>query len=295
MISSSFITASVPVKQAYCGLTHPTLEGYCPPKAEASRTMERPFALVTGASRGLGAAYARALAERGYDLLLLSRDKDQLERLARELTARVHVELETMDLAEPEAGHRIYAAARARRHGIELVVHNAGFGVYGPFAEIPLPRIQQMLRLHLNAVLESMRLFLPEMIERRRGAMIAVSSIVGLFPVPYLSEYAASKAFLIHFCRALAEEVRPYGVTIQACCPGSTDTDFHLTAGFRSHHPFGMQTPAKVVGVSLKALQGRRTVVTIGWQGACLAALSRWIPQSWIARGAARWLKPWRS
>jgi short-subunit dehydrogenase len=258
-------------------------------------TAERPFAVVTGASRGIGAAYARALADRGFDLLLLSRNKDRLERLARELASRVNVDLETLDLAEPEAGHRVYAAARRRHQAVDLVVHNAGFGLYGAFAETPLPLIQQMLRLHLSTVLESMRLFLPDMIERRRGAMIAVSSIAGLFAVPYLAEYAASKAFLIQFCRALAEEVRPHGVTIQVCCPGTTDTDFHVTAGFRSRHPFGMQSAEKVVAVSLNALQRRRTVVTIGWRGALLAALSRWVPHGCTARGAARWLRPRQS
>jgi short-subunit dehydrogenase len=252
---------------------------------------ERPFAVVTGASRGIGAAYARALAARQYDLLLVSRDKSRLERMVTELRESVDVSYESLDLSESGAGHRLYAAARERRSSVDLLVQNAGFGFYGRFAGMPMPKIHEMLRLHQSGVLEATRLFLPDMIDRRSGTIIIVSSIAGFFPVPYLAEYAASKAFQIQFGRALAEEVRPHGVTIQVCCPGTTDTDFHATAGFRSHHPLGSQAPDRVVSASLAAL-GRRTVITIGGRGRLLALLSRVVPPSWIVRGAARWLKP---
>jgi uncharacterized protein len=281
-------------------LTHPVLDAIVRVRPRSGMRMTRrsvathPFAVITGASRGIGAAYARHLAGRGYDLLLLSRDKDRLQRLAEELGPGIHVEIECLDLAEPEASHRMYAAARRRRAVVDLVVHNAGFGLYGAFATTPLPRIQQMLRLHQQTVLESIRWFLPDMVERRSGAMIVVSSIAGLFPVPYLAEYAASKAFLIQFCRALAQEVRPHGVIIQVCCPGTTDTDFHATAGFRSEHPLGSQSPDQVARVSLAALGGRRTLVTIGWPGWLLLVLSRVVPPAWIVWGAARWRKPRR-
>jgi short-subunit dehydrogenase len=154
---------------------------------------------------------------------------------------------------------------------------------------MPMPRIHGMLQLHQSTILESTRLFLPDMIERRRGAIIIVASIVGFLPVPYLAEYAASKAFQLQFGRALAEEVRRHGVTIQVCCPGTTHTEFHATAGFRSQHPFGRDSVDRVVRASLGAL-GRRTVVTIGWRGRLLAVLSRIVPPSWIARGAAYYL-----
>jgi short-subunit dehydrogenase len=252
---------------------------------------ERPFAVVTGASRGIGAAYARALAVRQYDLLLVSRDKSRLEQLVNELRVAVEVSYDSLDLSESGAGHRLYAAARERRASVDVLVQNAGFGFYGKFADMPMPKVHEMLRLHQSTIVESTRLFLPDMIERRSGAIILVSSIAGFFSVPYLAEYAASKAFQIQFGRALAEEVRPHGVTIQVCCPGTTDTEFHATAGFQSQHPMGSQAPERVVSASLAAL-GRRTVVTIGWRGRLLALVSRVVPPSWIVQGAARWMKP---
>ncbi|MGH7255142.1 MAG: SDR family NAD(P)-dependent oxidoreductase, partial [Nitrospirales bacterium] len=216
---------------------------------------ERPIAIVTGASRGIGAEYARALAGRGRDVLLVARDKARLDQLAEELRARhaVSVEVAVIDLAEPDAAHRLFSAARQFRPVADVLVNNAGFGYFGEFVDMPLARIQAMLRLHVNTVVESVRLFLPAMLERRRGAIINVSSVAGFLSLPYLAEYAATKAFLNAFSEALAEEVRDSGVLIQACCPGSTDTDFHATAGFRPRNPLGAQDPAEVVAVSLAA------------------------------------------
>lgn len=253
-----------------------------------------PFAIITGASRGIGAEYARALAARGYDLLLVSRDKLRMDRLASDLTGRypVTVDIEVADLAHPDAAHRLYVAARQRRSTPDLLVNNAGFGLYGDFAEMPMARIQEMLRLHINTIAESIRLFLPGMIERRSGRIINVASIAGLFSIPYLAEYAATKAFLITLSEALAEEVRPFGVRVQVCCPGSTETDFHTTAGFRPKSPLGTQTPAEVVAVSLAALERGPAVVTIGWRGRLLALLSWVTPRVLLARATARRIKP---
>ncbi|HJU06408.1 MAG TPA: SDR family oxidoreductase, partial [Nitrospiraceae bacterium] len=208
----------------------------------------RPFAVITGASRGLGAEYARTLAARGYDLLLVSRDKDRLEQVAGEISTRygVTADYEALDLTEPDAAHRLYVAARGRRDAVDLLINNAGFGLFGPFVNMPMPRVQAMLRLHVNTVVETMRLFLPAMIERRRGAVINVASVAGFYSIPHFAEYSATKTFLIAFSEALAEEVRPFGVHIQVCCPGTTETDFHKTAGFRPGSPLGIQSPAEV-------------------------------------------------
>ncbi|MGH7232386.1 MAG: SDR family NAD(P)-dependent oxidoreductase [Nitrospiraceae bacterium] len=252
----------------------------------------RPFAVITGASRGIGAEYARALAGRGYDLLLVARDKDRLDTLARELAERYHVgvEHEVLDLAEPDAAHRIFVAARQRRDVVDLLVNNAGFGFFGPFVEMPMPRVQDMLRLHVSTTVETLRLFLPGMIERRSGAAINVASVAGFFSVPYFAEYSATKMFLISFSEALAEEVRPFGVRIQVCCPGTTETDFHRTAGFRPNSPLGSQTPAEVVARSLAKLSHDSAVVMTGWRGRALAALSRCLPRRMLVKAAAKWM-----
>ncbi len=256
-----------------------------------------PFAVVTGASRGIGAAYARALAAQQYDLLLVSRDRTRLTTLASELQDQhnVSVEFELLDLALSDAAHRLYSAARNRRDSVDLPINNAGFGLFGRFVTIPLPRIQEMLQVHINTIVESIRLFLPAMIERRAGGIINVSSIAGLLPLPYLAEYAATKAFLISFSVALAEEVRTTGVRIQACCPGQTQTDFHSTAGLQPRSPLTMQSSEEVVRVSLAALAKGSPVTTIGWQGKVSAFLAKWVPRPILLRATSKRTNPDRN
>jgi hypothetical protein len=254
----------------------------------------RPFAVVTGASRGLGAAYARALAARGYDLLLASRDRARMEQTAAACRALGPgtVDCAVVDLAEPDAALRLHAAAMEGRTRVDLLVNNAGFGFFGDFTAMPMRRVREMLRVNVDSVVESTRLFLPGMIARGGGAVIIVSSVAGLFPVPYLAEYAATKAFLISFCEGLTEEVRRTGVRLQVCCPGSTETDFHATAGFKPRSLFGAMAPERVVEESLARLDVGPTVVTIGWQGLVLRLASRWVPHGLIVRMARRWTKP---
>jgi short-subunit dehydrogenase len=255
---------------------------------------EHPFAVITGASRGIGAAYARELAARGYDLLLVARDVERLTALAQQLHARhgVIAEIEWLDLAQADAAHRLYAAARLRRQHTGLLINNAGFGLFGPFVAQPLPRIQEMLRVHVATVVETIRLFLPGMVERRSGTIITVASTAGLFSTPYFAEYSATKAFLIRFCESLAEEVRADGVRIQVCCPGTTtDTNFHATAGFRLEHRFGADSASRVAAVSLDALADGPVVLMIGRRGRWLERFARWAPRAWLAREAGRYLR----
>ncbi len=253
----------------------------------------KPFAVVTGASRGIGAEYARALGARGHDLLLVARDKDRLEHLAADLVQRYGIEAgwEIMDLAEPEAGHRLFAAARAQRPYVDVLVNNAGFGLYGAFVDMPSPKLQEMLRLHINTIVESVRLFLPGMLERGSGTIINVSSTAGLMPIPYLAQYGATKSFLISFTEALAQEVRGSGVRLQACCPGSTDTDFHATAGYVPKDPVRVDSAAEVVSASLAALSRGPVTVTVGLRGRLMAAISRWGPRRFLLRTTALFMK----
>ena len=256
-------------------------------------TGRRRYAIVTGASRGIGAEYARALATQGYDLLLVARDRDHLEQLAWELRSAydAQVHFEVMDLSESDAAQRLYVASRQRGEQVDLLINNAGFGVFGPFTDLPMRRIQEMLRLQVTTVVETMRLFLPGMVERSQGAIINVASVAGFFALPFMAEYASTKTFLIAFSQAVAEEVRPFGVRIQACCPGSTDTDFHRTAGFQANNSLGSDTPTHVVAVSLAALPRNRVIVTMGWRGTLMWRLSRWLPVQWLTKFAGKWLK----
>jgi short-subunit dehydrogenase len=254
----------------------------------------QPFAVITGASRGIGAEYARALAAQGYDLLLVARDSTRLETLRQELHHVYQREIwtESLDLSQSQAAETLYNLARSYRTEVSLLINNAGFGLYGEFAGMPMVSVRNMLQLHINSIVESIRLFLPDMLARKRGAMITVSSVAGFFPIPYITEYAATKAFLIAFSEGLARETQNQGVTIQVCCPGFTDTDFHQSAGHQPKHVFFAQSPQQVVKASLDALQSKRTLVTIGWQGLLASWTSKIIPQAILMALAGKSVKP---
>lgn len=253
-----------------------------------------PFAVITGGSRGIGAQYARALAAQGYDLLLVARDRTRLETLRHELHRVYQREIwtESLDLSQSRAAETLHDLARSYRSEVSLLINNAGFGLYGDFAEMPLASIQNMLQLHMNTIVESIRLFLPDMLARKQGAIITVASVAGFFPIPYITEYAATKAFLIAFSEGLARETQNQGVTIQVCCPGFTDTDFHQSAGHQPKHVFFAQSPQQVVQASLHALQSKRTLVTIGWQGRLALWISKIIPHTIMMALAGKSVKP---
>ncbi len=254
----------------------------------------QPFAVITGASRGIGAEYARTLASQDYDLLLIGRDKVRLKTLQTELQALSHgtIWVESLDLSQPQAAERLHALAQSYGSEVSLLINNAGFGRYGEFADMPMASIQNMLLLHINTIVESIRLFLPAMQDRKQGAIITVASVAGFFPIPYMTEYAATKAFLITFSEGLARETQDQGITIQVCCPGYTDTDFHQTAGHKPNHALSAQSPQQVVQTSLQALQSKRTVVTIGWQGRLAHWFSKIIPHPLAMALAAKAVKP---
>jgi uncharacterized protein len=253
-----------------------------------------PLAVITGASRGIGAAYARALAQKGYDLLLVARNKECLGQVARELerTFDIVVVQEQMNLAESGSGRTLFNKAMALGRPVTLVIHNAGFGLYGRFTHMPPSQIADMIDLHMHHVTESTRLFLPPMMRQGKGAIINVASTAGFLPIPCMAEYAATKAYLIAFSEAVSWEVRSSGVTVQACCPGYTDTEFHAAAGHRPRHMWSSQSAEQVAETSLRALDSRKAVVTIGWQGRVAYWASRWLPRNVLMWSAQKVVKP---
>ena len=258
------------------------------------QTTSPPLALITGASRGLGAAYARNLAEQGYRLLLIARDESRLTELAVTLRLRygIMVHWSSLDLSGPDASAQLHDFTRQHCDAPDLLINNAGFGMYGAFHSHSIPEIRRMLNLHINTIVESIHLFLPDMIARRSGAIINVSSLAGFFSLPYMAEYAATKAFLISFSESLAEEVRPFGIKVQTCCPGQTETDFHTTAGFRPRGFARFQNPDQVVRVSLSRLRSNYAAVAIGWSGHVAALLAKCLPRRFVARLAATRTRP---
>jgi short-subunit dehydrogenase len=216
-------------------------------------------ALVTGASSGIGEAFARALSARGRELILVARRAERLVQLADELPGPAHAI--PCDLASEASALR----ARVTELGLEvdLLVNNAGFGTHGRFWEIEPGRDAEMVRVNCEAVVTLTRAFLPAMVERGRGGVITVASTSGLQPLPYTATYAASKAFALRFSEALSEELRGTGVRALAVNPGPVPTEWQRVARFSTSDKVpGEISPARVVEESLHAYErGRRSVI----------------------------------
>jgi short-subunit dehydrogenase len=224
------------------------------------------LALITGASSGLGAEFARQLAGQGYALILVARRQERLEALAAELQERygVPVEVLTADLAQPQHLRRLEKYVEGLG-SLDLLVNNAGFGTHGRFFKVPAEKHLAMVDVHLKASMCLSRAALPGMIARGRGAIINVASLAAFFPWPRNVTYNATKAALVAFSETLALELRGTGVKVQALCPGFTHTEFHDTPeyqGFdRSQIPALMWGKApQVVTRSLKALEKGQVV-----------------------------------
>lgn len=251
-------------------------------------------ALVTGASSGIGAAFARALARRGERLVLVARRADRLASLVEELGGEERATAIPLDLTERDAGERLERELGERGFGVELLVNNAGVGDTGRFHERPLHRALQMLDLNARAMVELTRRFLPPMLERRRGRIVNVVSTAAFQPVPYLAVYAASKACALSFTEALATELRGTGVRVQALCPGLTATEFQRVAHTDAvrFNKTSVMTPEEVVEESLRALdRGRLTVVT-GLQNRLTLAAQSFLPRALVRRVAGELFRP---
>ncbi len=223
------------------------------------------YALITGASSGIGECFARALAARGRNVVLVARSRAKLEALANELRAAHAVEARPIeiDLSGPGASSDLAQDLGERGLEVSLLVNNAGFGARGEFIKLPLDRQLEMLRLNIQAVVELTHLLVTPMVARRRGAVINVSSTAGFQPLPYTLVYGATKAFVTSFSMGLAEELRPYGVSVITLCPGGTKTNFFEASGYgRPAFPGGLQAPEEVVEAGLRALdRGKGLVV----------------------------------
>jgi short-subunit dehydrogenase len=207
-------------------------------------------ALVTGASSGIGEAFARALGGRGLTLVLTGRDEAQLGRIAGEITetCQVRVEHVVADLAEPRGPELVKAAVDGLGLTPDVLVNNAGGGLLGSFAALPLDAQRRMIRVNVEALVGLTGLFLPSMLARGRGGVVNVSSTAGSHPIPHFAVYAATKAFVTSFSEALWAEVRGRGVSVVAVCPGPVaNTRFGLRAAAHA----GNRMPALAAGRAL--------------------------------------------
>ena len=252
------------------------------------------WALVTGASAGIGKALAEELAAGGTPLVLTARRKERLEELARALTAKHNVKTEVVgaDLAEASAPERIFAFTKEKGIEIELLINNAGFGGYGDFSEVPAQRLLEMVQVNCGAVVHLTRLFLPDMIARKSGDVLILASTAGFQAVPYISTYSATKAFDLLFAEGLAEEMKPHGIRVCALCPGSTESEFHEVAGHPDSTKRAQETAEKVARTGLKALAAGKSYVISGLGNYLGAHSQRLAPRRLVTRIAAGMFKP---
>ena len=254
--------------------------------------MPHNFALVTGASMGLGKAFARELAARKRNLVVVARSNDKLEALANELRAAHGIEVEPIpiDLAQPLAGQQLAQQLSERALGIDLLVNNAGFGLQGQLWKLDLQRQIEMINLHNASVVELTYLLLPPMIEARRGGIINISSMAGFQALPYATLYSATKSFLTTFSLALEQEVRRYKIPVVTVCPGRLKPE--VDDPERKKFPGGEQAHEEIVAATLKMLENGGGLLVPGWVNKVAAFAERFFPRRLVAKAAGKLSRP---
>jgi short-subunit dehydrogenase len=248
----------------------------------------KPVALVTGASAGLGHAFARALTARGYDLVVVARDEVRLRELAEEVAPRAAAEVLAADLTESAGLAAVEARLRDGDRPVDVLVNNAGFGTSGHFADLPLEVEDRQIRLNVVAVVRLAHAALAGMRARARGGIINVSSLAAYQPVPENAVYGASKAFVQSFSQALHEELRGTGVRVMVVAPGFTRTEFQARSGIDAAQvpAFLWQSAEAVVGPALDAFERGRAVFVPGVHNQVAGALIQVTPDAVLRRVA---------
>ena len=249
----------------------------------------RRTALVTGGSGGIGLEFAKVLARHGYDLVLVARNRDTLEAAAGQLEGKYDVSAHVFaaDLRRREAPESIYDFLRNENIPIEVLINNAGFGLGGEFAETELQRELEMIQVNIAALTHLTKLFMPAMIRRRSGRIVNVASTAAFQPGPLMAVYYATKAYVLSFSEALAEELRNSGVPVTAVCPGPTATDFAdvaQTGTSRLFTTFGVADAADVAEYGYDAMIHGKRLAIPGLKNKILAQANRLAPRALSAK-----------
>jgi short-subunit dehydrogenase len=244
--------------------------------------------LVTGASSGIGRELAKTFAADGSRLVLLARKRHALQDLAEELrkTYKAQSEVFTADLAEPAAPQRIFEHLQANGTRVDVLINNAGFGAQGRFVELPLQRQLEMIQVNVASLTHLTALLLPGMIERRRGGILNVASTAAFQPGPGMAVYYATKAFVLSFTEAVAEEVRGRGLTVCALCPGPTRTHFAEAAGAHFSRRFtkGAMSAEAVARAGHRSFRSGQVVAIPGFRNRLLAFCVRLGPRALVRK-----------
>lgn len=225
--------------------------------------------LITGASSGIGLELARIFARNGYDLVLVARNKPRLQELAQELSERYNntTRVIVQDLEQAEATDEIFQKLQKAEITIDVLVNNAGFGTSGSFADSILEREQALIQVNITALISLTRLFLPSMLNNRRGKILNLASTAAFQPGPYMANYYASKAYVLSFSEALAAELKGTGVSVTTLCPGPTVTEFAQRSNMRSSllkSNFMTQNAQTVAEIGYRGLMRNKKVVIPG-------------------------------
>jgi short-subunit dehydrogenase len=249
--------------------------------------------LITGASSGIGAAFARKLAARGRNVFLVARSEDKLIALCNELgrLTSIRAQYLALDLQQPDAGSQLVEETNKRGLEIEMLINNAGFGSMGDFVKLDLNHELDMIQLNVRSLVDLTHRFLGPMRERKRGSIINVASTAAFQAVPYMATYAATKAFVLSFSEALWEENRLHGVHVMALCPGVTETNFFHASGIDRPPMRTIETPEEVVETALRALERRKSTVISGWTNLFTVAAERFVPRSVVTKVAGKALR----
>jgi short-subunit dehydrogenase len=250
------------------------------------------WAIVTGASSGIGKAIAAQLASEGYDLVLTARRLDRLKDFAA--TLPVKVECAAFDLEEREAPWQLFEYTEFRGIKPALLVNNAGFGMYGEFKDLDPERQYAMVQVNCAAVATLTRLYLPGMVERRSGDILIVASTASFQGVPYQSTYAATKAFDLILAESVAEEVAQFGVRVCALCPGQTQSEFHEIASEPIPKGMTIHSAEEVARIGLKALRSGKHYVICGFSNRMGMELQRLAPRRLVTAISERMFRPKR-
>ena len=250
------------------------------------------WALVTGASAGIGVALARELAKRGAKLILTARRADRLQEFAAELKAAgTETRIVAADLNDPAAPQQIYDATEGAGLTVDILINNAGLGQFGAFAEGSVEQELSQVRVNCEAVVRLSRLFIPRMVERRRGWMLVVASTASYQPIPYLTTYAATKVFDRFFAQALAAEVANKGVIVTTLCPGPTESEFFKVSGSPTFDR-GRQSAQEVAHLGIRGLERGKLTVIPYFAGHAGAFVVRLVPVGLIVRTIERMIRP---
>lgn len=250
---------------------------------QGDRPLRGQWAVVTGASGGIGADIARSLARRGANVILVARSADKLAAVQAELTGQWGVEAEVIaqDLGVPGAAQALYDQVTALGHPVEMLINNAGFGLFGEFLEIDWEREQTMLQLDIVTLAHLTRLFAADMVARGSGYIMQIASNGAYLPSPLYASYAAAKAYVMNYGLAINYELRQTGVSVTVLSPGITRTGFHDTSGqdYRLYHRLTVMDSDRVAEIGVKGMLRRKGHVIPGWLNQLTVWSTRLMPR----------------